>query len=243
MPYNILLVDDDRDFREEFRDYFRGYRVVGVDRGEEALAELKKPNEIDLVVLDVQLPDSPGTEILKKIKRAQPDLGVIILTGFGSKKVVIDALHGEADEYLEKPLDIGKTEAVIEKLLRKSRWPDGIEGEDIAGKMERVKIFLQRNVHKSVSLEEAAGVVLLSPKYLSRIFKEITGKKFNEYKLGLKIDQAKKWLAETGHSVDMISYSLGYLNEESFIRLFKKSTGMTPTAYRKARTRSKTRRR
>lgn len=242
MPYNILLVDDDRDFREEFKDFFRGYRVVGVGRGSEALEAIKRPNEFDLVVLDVQLPDSPGTEILKKIKQVQPDLGVIILTGFGSKKVVIEALHGAADEYLEKPLDIEKTRAAIEKILQNSRWPAGIEGEEIGGKIERVKVFLRRNVHKKVTLEEAAGVVLLSPKYLSRVFKEIAGKNFNEYKLEQKIAQAKKWLAETGHSVDMISYSLGYLNEESFIRLFKKSTGMTPAAYRKARARAKPKR-
>ncbi len=234
MPYNILLVDDDRDFREEFRDYFRGYRVIGVDRGEEALAELAKPNEIDLVILDVRLPGMPGTAILKRIKRDWPDLGVIILTGFGSKKVVIEALHGEADEYLEKPLDIEKTEAAIAKILKQSRWPAGIEGEDIAGKMERVKIFLERNVHKKVSLEDAAAVVLLSPKYLSRVFKEVTGRKFNQYKLEAKIEQAKKWLAETAHSVDKIAYSLGYLNAESFIRIFKKFTGLTPSAYRAA---------
>ncbi len=239
MPYNILLVDDDRDFREEFRDYFRGYRVVGVDRGEEALAELAKPNEIDLVVLDVRLPDASGTAILKRIKRARPGLGVIILTGFGSKKVVIEALHGEADEYLEKPLDIEKTEVAIEKILRHSRWPAGIEGEDIAGKMERVKVFLERNVHKKVSLEDAAAVVALSPKYLSRVFKEVTGRKFNQFKLEAKIDQAKQWLAETAHSVDKIAYSLGYLNAESFIRIFKKFTGLTPTAYRAAAQRDK----
>ncbi len=232
MPYNILLVDDDRDFREEFKDFFRGYRVIGVARGEEALAELAKPNEIDLVVLDVRLPDASGTAILKRIKRARPDLGVIILTGFGSKKVVIEALHGEADEYLEKPLDLEKTEAAISKILRQARWPAGIEGEDIAGKMERVKVFLERNVHKKVSLEDAAAVVLLSPKYLSRVFKEVTGRKFNQYKLELKIGQAKKWLAGTAHSVDKIAYSLGYLNAESFIRIFKKFTGRTPTEYR-----------
>jgi YesN/AraC family two-component response regulator len=239
MPYNILLVDDDSDFREEFKDYFRDYRVIGVGRGDEALTELEKPNEIDLVVLDVRLPDSSGTEILKRIKRAWPDLGVIILTGFGSKKVVINALQGEADEYLEKPLDIEKTEAAIEKILRRSRWPAGIEGEDIEGKMERVKVFLRRNVHKKVTLEAAAAVVALSPKYLSRIFQEVTGRKFNQYKLELKIEQAEEWLAATGHSVDMIAYSLGYLNAESFIRIFKKFTGLTPTTYRRSVSRRK----
>lgn len=237
MPYNILMVDDDPDFRREFKDYFRDYRVVSAGGGEEALGILEKPNEIDLVVLDVRLPDSRGTEILKKIKRIHPELGVIILTGFGSKQVVIDALQGEADEYLEKPLDIEKTEAAIQGLLRQARWPEGIDAEDIEGKMERVKTFLHRNRHKKVSLEDAAAIVNLSPKYLSRVFKETTGEKFNDYKLRVKIEQAEKWLAETGHSVDMIAYSLGYLNSESFIRIFKKYTGKTPGEYRRKHSR------
>ncbi len=233
MPYNILLVDDDRAFREEFRDYFRDYRVVGASCGREALEILDRPNEIDLVILDVRLPDSRGTEILRRIKRDRPDLGVIILTGFGSKKVVIEALQGEADEYLEKPLDLERTAAAIRKLLRQSRWPEGLEAADTSGKIERVKVFLERNVHKKVSLAEAAALVRLSPKYLSRAFKEVTGENFNDCKLRLKIAQAKEWLAETGYSVDMIAFSLGYLNPESFIRIFKKHSGLTPGAYRR----------
>ncbi len=235
MPYTILLVDDDRDFRREFKEFFRDYRVIGAGDGGEALEILKGSNEIDLVILDVRLPDSRGTEILKKIKRIYPELGVIILTGFGTKQVVIDALQGEADEYLEKPLDIQKTKAAIQELLKRARWPSGIDAEDIEGKMERVKTFLHRNRHKKVSLEEAAGIVNLSPKYLSRVFKETTGEKFNDFKLRVKIEQAEEWLKNTGHSVDKIAYSLGYLNAESFIRIFKKYTGFTPGEYRRKR--------
>lgn len=236
MPYNILLVDDDRDFRNEFRDYFLDYRIIGVSRGEDALDVLKKPNEIDLVILDVRLPDSRGTEILKRIKCSHPKLGVIILTGFGSKQVVIDALQGDADEYLEKPLNIEKTEAAITKLLKRARWPSGIEAENLESRMEKVKIFLQRNIHKKVNLKDVAEIVNLSPKYLSRLFKEKTGKKFKDYKIEVKIRQAKKWLKETGYSIDKISFSLGYLNEESFIRIFKKYTGETPGSYRRNNT-------
>ncbi len=237
MPYNILLVDDDPDFRREFRDYFHDYRIITAASGKAAQEILEKPNEIDLAILDVRLPDLRGTDLLKRIKESRPDLGVIILTGFGSKNVVIEALHGEADEYLEKPLDIKKTEAAITRILQAARWPAGIDSEDIEGKMERVKVFLERNFHKKVSLEDAAAVVILSPKYLSRIFKQTTGKSFNDYKLEAKIKRAKSWLKDTGYTIDTIAFSLGYLNAESFIRIFKKFTGRTPTEYRREHSR------
>ena len=55
MPYNILIVDDNKDFREAVREYLYDYEVVEASTGKEALGILKKPNEIDLVLLDVMM--------------------------------------------------------------------------------------------------------------------------------------------------------------------------------------------
>jgi AraC-like DNA-binding protein len=89
-----------------------------------------------------------------------------------------------------------------------------------------------------MGLEEAARSVFLSPKYLSRAFKEQTGKGFNEYCLELKVQKARELLKETGLTVGQISDQLGYQNEESFIRTFKKLTGLRPTEYRKGKERT-----
>lgn len=117
MPYTLLLVDDDREFRAEFRDCFDDYAVMEAHNGEEALAILKKPNEIDLVILDVMMPGARGTLVLREIKKLAPSLGIVILTGHSSKDVAVEALKGRADEYLEKPFDPGAARAVIERLL------------------------------------------------------------------------------------------------------------------------------
>ena len=97
-----------------------------------------------------------------------------------------------------------------------------------------MKRFISRNVQKKLSLQSAADRVYLSPKYLSRIFKQETGIGFNEYVLTAKVDHAKKLLRSTGHNIDQIAEELGYRNTESFIRIFKKFTGTTPTQFRLA---------
>ncbi len=102
MPYNVLLVDDDKMFREELREALEDYRVVEAANGKEALEILKKPNEIDIVMLDVMMPGLPGTEVLKEIKKISPSLSVVMLTGYSSKDVAIEALKGRADDYIEK---------------------------------------------------------------------------------------------------------------------------------------------
>jgi YesN/AraC family two-component response regulator len=235
MAYHLLLVDDDREFREEFKECFGEYNIVEAGSGEEALALLRKPHEIDLVLLDVKLPGKDGTEILKEIKQIAPDLGIIMLTAYSTKDIAIEALKGHADDYLEKPLRLDRTRELIEQHLAKHDGRDGISGEGIQGKIEHVKQFVARNSEKKVGLEEAARSVFLSPKYLSRAFKEQTGKGFNEYCLELKVQRAKEVLKETGLTVGQISDRLGYQNEESFIRTFKKLTGLRPTEYRKGK--------
>jgi YesN/AraC family two-component response regulator len=234
MPYNILLVDDDSEFREELGECLEDYRIIEAACGSKALEILSRPNEIDLVILDIKLPGRNGTEILTEIKHREPDLGVIMLTGHSSKYVAIASLKGNADDYFEKPVDIKKLMASIHRLLHaKGEWGE-MYPPDAEGKIERIKYFLDRNYDKRVSLEDVAELVCLSPKYLSRLFKQRAGIGFNEYRLGKKMEKAKEILTETGLTINEISYRLGYRNMESFIRMFKKFTGTTPTTYRES---------
>jgi two-component system response regulator YesN len=228
----ILLVDDDRVFRSEFKDCFEEYDVIEVSNGQEALEILKKPNSIDLVLLDVRMSGMDGIEVLHKIKQMSPDLGIMILTGYGSKDIAVDALKGRADDYIEKPIDIDKTRDVIEKFLQK-RKDDMPNAPGINSKIEKVKNFAMKNCNKKVCLSDVANEVCLSSKYLSRIFKQNTGVRFRDYKLTLKINEAKALLKKTGYNIDQISEKLGYQNTESFIRMFKKIAGTTPTKYRR----------
>jgi len=233
MPYQILLVDDDADFREELSESFDDYEFVHASDGEKALELIKKPNEIDLVLLDVMMPGASGTEILTEIRKIEPAMKIVMLTGHSSKDVAIEALKGKADDFLEKPLNMNEAKEIIEKLLDSTDRDEKTEIGDIKSKIERVKKFAERNFHKKVSLEDAAGVVGLSPKYLSRVFEEFAGMGFSDYKTKVKIDRSKQFLKK-GYNINQISDKLGYQNTESFIRAFKKLTNMTPTEFRNA---------
>ena len=233
MPYQILLVDDDSEFREEIRECLSQYRIIEASNGEEALRIIRKPHAIDLVLLDVLMPGLKGTEVLKEIKRLAPDLGVIILTGNSTQDIAIEALRGHADDFIEKPFDVEHFNSMIYKFLA-SRQKAGRTGEShrTGGKMERVKSFLKNNYDKKVSLKNVAEEVCLSPKYLSRVFKEKTGLGFNDYRLSIKMEVAQDLLKTNQTSVQTVADKLGYKNVESFVRIFKKMTGRTPTAYR-----------
>ncbi len=233
MAYQILVVDDDADFREELRICLGSYTVIEAANGADALAILKKPNAIDLVILDAVMPRLSGTEVLCEIKKIKPSLAIIMLTGQSSKDIAIDALKGRADDYIEKPINVGKFLETVQSTLAAKALKGFTYTHGIHAKIGQAKQFIERNFDKKVTLEDVGGQVCLSPKYFSRIFKEIAGQGFNGYRLSVKTQQACKLLKNSDYTVTEIAVRLGYRNSESFIRMFEKMMNLSPTQYRR----------
>ncbi len=233
MAYQILVVDDDADFREELRDSLEEYTVIEASNGIDALSILKKPNAIDLVILDAVMPHLSGTEVLREIKKIRPSLAIIMLTGQSNKDIAIDALKGRADDYIEKPVNIGRFLEIIQSTLAAKALKGFAYTRGIHAKIEQAKQFIERNFDKKITLEDMAGQACLSPKYFSRIFKEITGTGFNEYRLSIKIAQACELLKNSDYTVTEIASHFGYKNLESFIRMFEKIMKSSPMQYRR----------
>jgi AraC-like DNA-binding protein len=83
------------------------------------------------------------------------------------------------------------------------------------------------------SVQHLADHLSMSPSYISRYFKERTGRTLSDYLHEIRIEQAKKMLESNDFSVKDIVHSVGYYDASSFIRKFKKSVGLTPGEYRK----------
>ena len=228
----ILLVDDNARLRADFKLWFEEYDIAEAASAQEALDLLARPNDIDLVIMDVQMPGIDGLTALEKIKASAPEKSVIIMTGFSTKAVVLRALTAKADNYIEKPFELKTMRAAIEKELLAKSGAGRPDEMNTAGKIAQVKRFLENNRFKKLTLQDAARAVFMSPKYLSRVFREKTGTGFNDYKLKVKMKQAKVMLRATGSSVKQISAKLGYANVESFIRQFEKTEKRTPSCYR-----------
>ena len=159
MAYQILMVDDDAEFREELRVCLNDYSVIEAANGAEALAILKKPNAIDLVILDAVMPQVSGTEVLREIKKIKPGLAIIILTGQSSKDIAIDALKGRADDYIEKPVNVGKFLETVQSILALKVQKTFKYAHGIHAKIEQAKQFIERNFDKKISLKDVAGQI------------------------------------------------------------------------------------
>jgi DNA-binding NtrC family response regulator len=116
MKPRILIVDDEKDFTESLAERLalRDYDVSTSFSGEEALEKLKTYN-LDVVILDVQMPGLDGIETLREIKRIKPLTEVIMLTAHATVETAIRGMQLGALDYLMKPCD---NEELVSKIDR-----------------------------------------------------------------------------------------------------------------------------
>ena len=227
----ILVIDDNPKVKESLELAFPEYTFHGALSGEEGLKFLQKPHEAELVILDYKMGGLNGLETLQEIKRANPSIGVFLLTSFGTREVAIGALRASADDFIDKPFVVEDMKRKIESFFEsKQRYEKRVEWD--RGSVQRIVRLLEKNFQKCLTLDQAALAASLSPKYLSRKFKQETNRNFTEFRTDLRLTRAKKLLQESSFNVGQIADKVGYGNAESFMKVFKKKVGCTPTEYR-----------
>jgi len=119
--YSILAVDDDPASLTALSKIleFEGYYVKAVTSGEEALRELERQDEYNLVILDVMMPEISGYEVLKRIRqRFQPmDMPVLLLTAKAKTEDLQAGFNAGANDYLTKPFDALELRARVRTLV------------------------------------------------------------------------------------------------------------------------------
>ncbi len=95
------------------------------------------------------------------------------------------------------------------------------------------KKYMQENHHRPLTLEDVAAVAGFNPTYFSTVFKKVTGENFLEYLSELRMKEAKELLCDGHLHIEDIAEKVGYADTKYFVKLFKKSTGLTPQEYRK----------
>jgi DNA-binding NtrC family response regulator len=135
---NILLVDDEKPFVEAMtrRLQNREVDVLAVYSGMEALEALKKHRNIEVVVLDVKMPNMDGIDTLREIKRHHPLVEVIMLTGHATVESGIEGMKLGAYDYLMKPCEL---DVLIEKV-----------SEAAAKKREHEEKIVQARIHEII---------------------------------------------------------------------------------------------
>ncbi len=115
---NILIVDDDVNIRETLQEILEeaGYSVMSVGTGRDGVAFCRH-NDVDVLLLDLRLPDMDGIEVLREVIGTSPGLPVIVISAFGTIDRAVEAVKMGAYDFIEKPLQEEKLLVVVRNAL------------------------------------------------------------------------------------------------------------------------------
>ncbi len=150
----ILVVDDDPDIREILKDCLEplGYFVLLASTGKEGL-ELLDQQAPQMVLLDIEMPDISGLDVLKEIRKRRMDLPVVMITAYGSVDRAVQAMKEGAYDFITKPFELDHICLVVRNALERERLQR--EVEILSHELdERYRLV----VGKSVKMNEAMDV-------------------------------------------------------------------------------------
>jgi two-component system NtrC family response regulator len=154
--YNILVIDDEAAQRDVLAGYLKkkGYKIFSASSGKEGI-EIARTNPVDIILSDFKMPDLNGIEVLKQIKKINPEISFVIVTAYGTVENAVRAMRLGAFDYISKPVDLDELDLMIERI---------IEHKNLKSENQLLKTQLQEKykissmVSQSQKMEEVVNV-------------------------------------------------------------------------------------
>lgn len=153
----VLVVDDTKNIRNLLKTCLEieGYNVITAVDGKQAL-EIAGETKLDLIFLDIKLPEVSGTEVLRRIRGEGSHIPVIIMTAFATVKNAVECTKLGAVAYLQKPFTADKVRALLEEniLLKETRKEDTEEQIQLCRELVRMEAYLEAYEHLKQALAQ-----------------------------------------------------------------------------------------
>ena len=258
----LLIADDEKLEREALAEMvarrFEHEVVLELAENGRKAADTAVLWGADLILMDIEMPGMSGLDAARAVLAQRPSCRVIFVTAYSLFQYAHEAVHLGACDYLLKPVDPDELEASIRRAMRQVEAERKLEelatakalpepqdagaapAEDAADEdspaamvMAQVRRYLEDNYMFDLSLDSVGEILHISPAYLSAQFKKYQKMNFLDCLTELRINAAKKLLADPLRSTAEVASMVGYDDSSYFARAFKKRTGMTPTQYRR----------
>ncbi len=140
----MLVVEDGQSQREMLRDFLEqeGHSIEEAENGERAIEKVQN-GHFDLILLDYKMPGMDGMEVLKRVKRINPEIDIVMMTAYGTIETAVDTMKAGAVDYITKPVDLDELLILIDRIserktlireneiLREKLWKKGITADQI----------------------------------------------------------------------------------------------------------------
>ncbi len=251
---NLIIIDDVKVTRTGLLKHI-DWQNFGFDEIKMAESGLSAINicqnfKPDLVLSDIKMHGIDGVETCKQLRSMYEDIQIIFISGYSDKAYLKGAIELSAVNYIDKPVNLSELRSAVKKatemiekikLVEKYRQnaeqisDELIDTEEIdkSSTVSLINTFIMNNyTDKDLSIKKISDAVFLTPTYLSGMYKRKTDKTIGEFITSVRVEQAKKLLADKNLKLYNISSMVGYENSDYFAKIFKKATGLTPSVYR-----------
>jgi DNA-binding NtrC family response regulator len=156
----ILVVDDNPDIQEVLKDRLEslGYEVSAASTGKEGL-ELLENIDPQMVLLDIEMPDINGLEVLKEIRKRGHDVTVIMITAYGTIERAVQAMKEGAYDFIPKPFEADHVALIIQKALERETLKRGVQilSEEVDDR-HRMIVGQSALINRALELAKKAAV-------------------------------------------------------------------------------------
>lgn len=210
--------------------------------GVQAMEWLEKES-FDLIITDIRMPKMDGLQLLQEMRRRGWNMPVLIVSAYSDFDYAKQAIHYGAFDYILKPINRGEIAAALERIrgeLAAKGHPqeallDTTPELPLQGKqvIEEIQRQVQTQYMHDLSIVDMADKMGFNASYLSRLFKQETGKGFVQYLTEYRLDISTRMMQVGGFSMVEIARQVGYSDYKHFRKVFKQYTGMSPSEYQK----------
>lgn len=168
----ILVVDDSREIVKHLIEYLLpnlGYEAIAAYDGREGLAQAREKNP-DLIMLDLNLPEMTGLDVLQELGRDAIETPVVLMTGYGSEKDAIEAFRLGIKDYLVKPFTVEEVSETIERAMLEKRLRH--DKRELGQRLQRAEGEMRRQIKEMRTLF-AMGKGITSSLQLRRVLDQI----------------------------------------------------------------------
>ncbi len=199
----------------------------------EAFKQINDP--LDLALIDYQLPDGDGFDVLKALREAKPELPVIMITAYSTESLAIKALRSGVTDYLKKPFTFAYLTGRLSELLEGKKNGDMPEGGGSREMfiMDCIAALIENNYTKDLTRDELAERARMDKHKFSKAFNGRFGQGLKSYVNSIRTRKAAEMLRNQELSVAEVAFSVGYGSVPHFCRVFKETYGLPPEEYRK----------
>ncbi len=241
--YRVVLIDDERMIVEGLRrvipwqDY--GCEVAGTAEDAVSGAELIRELRPHIVFTDIRMPGQDGLTMLAGLRSEFPDMQVSVLTGYRDFSYAQEAIRLGVTRFLLKPSKLDEIKEALSAMTDRLRALPAETAEENSDSQQaghylvrRALAYMQQHFTEKLTLSEVADACYVSQWHLSKLLNRYAGKSFNDILNSLRVEEAKRLLADPSLRIGDIGEMVGYADPAHFAKVFKKLTDMSANEYR-----------